>query len=62
MNFSRLSQLGVRTLSKMFYCGADQLKTERRQNEKDAHDFAGATLRQPALQPGKHGLHENEIE
>ena len=52
----------MRAFSKMFYRGTDQLKTEHRENEKHAHDFARAALRQPALQPGKDRLHQNEIE
>ena len=46
----------------MFHRGADQLKAEHREDKKDSHNFAGASLRQPALNPREHGLHQHKVE
>ena len=40
---------------------SDQLKTQDEQEEKDAHDLAGAPLRQPALEPGEQHPRQNDV-
>ncbi len=61
-DLGRPAQVGVRPFSEMLDGRADQLKAEHRQDEEHTHDFACATLGQPAFQPGEDRLHQDEIE
>ena len=58
----RLAQLRMWPFPNAPWHGPDQLKAQHRQDEKHAHDFAGAALRQPALEPGEDRLHQDQIE
>ena len=61
-DLDRAAELRVRRSAEASHHWADQLKAEHGQNEKHAHDFAGAALRQPALQPREDRLHQDKVE